>query len=137
MKLILIVLFVAIVVIAWLKFAARPKVAKVDPKELRFSQLDITEQFGDRNRLTKEEWAVTVALNSKMPDPVARGLPSHTAAPDEVYAAAEKLSAIRERFVGLGDGVYCPVCHIANVDPAKLHTPCPKCGRKLLRFGWD
>ncbi len=137
MKTILALTFIAIVAFAWWKFAAKQKVTKVDPKEIRFSQLDITEQFGDQNRLTKEQWIATVALNSKMPDPVSRGLPSPSATPEEIYATAVKLSAMRERFVGLGDGVYCPVCHIANIDHAKLHAPCPKCGRKLLSFGWD
>jgi hypothetical protein len=33
-------------------------------------------------------------------------------------------------------GVYCPVCHIANVDLGRLRTPCPQCGRPLLKFGW-
>src|SRR6185503_14381510 len=125
MKIMLAVVFVAIVTLAYWKFATKPKVTKVDPKEIRFSQLDITERFGDQKRLAKEEWIATIALNSKMPDPVARGLPSRSATPEEVYATAARLSAMRERFVGSGDGVYCPVCHIANVDHAKLHAPCP------------
>lgn len=137
MKIALVITFLAIVALAYWKFATKPKTTKVDPNEIRFSQLDITEQFGDQRRLTKEEWIATVALNSKMPDPVSRGLPPHSATLEEIYAAAAKLSAIRVRFVGSGDGVYCPVCHIANVDHEKLHEPCPKCGRKLLSFGWD
>jgi hypothetical protein len=137
MKIIPACLFVAIMAFLYWKFATKPKVTMVDPQELRFSQLDITEQFGDQNRLTNEDWIATVALNSKTPDPVSRGLPSLSATPDEIYATAAKLSAMREQFVGSGDGVYCPVCHIANVEHAKLHAPCPKCGRKLLSFGWD
>jgi hypothetical protein len=117
--------------------ALNHKPTTVDPKKLRFSQLDITERFGDQNRLTKEEWISTVALNSQMPDPESRGLPARSASADEIYSIGSKLSAIREQFVGSGEGVYCLVCHVANIDHAKLHTPCPKCGRKLLSFGWD
>lgn len=137
MKITLIITFLAIVALAYWKFATKSKTAKVDPNELRYSQLDITEYFGDQSRFTKEEWIATVALNSKMRDPVARGLPPHSATSTEIYTAAAQLSVIRSRFAGLGDGVYCPVCHIANVDYEKLNTPCPKCGRKLLSFGWD
>jgi hypothetical protein len=137
MKITLALLFLAILALVYWRHAAMPKVTKVNPGEMRFSQLDITEQFGDQNRLSKEEWIATVALNSKMPDPESRGLPPHSATVEETYAEAAKLSAMREHFVGSGDGVYCPVCHIANVDHGKLHAPCPKCGRKLLSFGWD
>lgn len=137
MKIVVALVVIAIVALGYWKLSTKPKVTKVDPKELRFSQLDITEQFGDQNRLKKEEWIETVALNSKMPDPESRGLPSRSATSEEVYAMASQMSSIRERFVGSEDGVYCPVCHIANVDHAKLHAPCPKCGRKLLSFGWD
>lgn len=137
MKIAVALVVIAIVALVYWKLSTKPNVTKVDPKELRFSQLDITEQFGDQNRLKKEEWIETVALNSKMPDPESRGLPSRSATSEKVYAMAAQMSSIRERFVGSGDGVYCPVCHIANVDHAKLHAPCPKCGRKLLSFGWD
>ena len=50
---------------------------------------------------------------------------------------ASKLSQVRESIPIPNDGVYCPICHIANIELAKLRTPCPKCGRALLKFGWD
>lgn len=65
------------------------------------------------------------------------GLPPVGADADEVYEVAAKLSALRESFPVRDDGVYCPVCHVANVDLGRLQTPCPRCGRPLLKFGWD
>lgn len=109
----------------------------VDPNELQYSQLDITERFDDRERLKPDEWIQTTALNASIPHPEAHGLPPKDATPEVVYEVAAKLSAIREKIPGLGDGVYCPVCNIAAIDSRKLHTPCPKCSRKLLSFGWD
>jgi hypothetical protein len=102
-----------------------------------FSQLDITETFDDNQRLTPDDWIPTTALNSTMDDPQSMGLPPATAGADDLYRVAAELSAIRESIPGLDDGVYCPICHIANVDLAKLRTPCPQCGRELLTFGWD
>ena len=64
------------------------------------------------------------------------GLPSVHASEEEVYEVASKLSLFRESIPIPNDGVYCPICHIANIDLAKLRTPCPKCGRALLKFGW-
>ena len=56
---------------------------------------------------------------------------------DEIYRVASKLSVLRESIPVPNDGVYCPVCHIANLNLGKLRTPCPQCGRGLLKFGWD
>jgi hypothetical protein len=56
---------------------------------------------------------------------------------DEIYRVASRLSALRESIPIPNDGVYCPVCHIANIDLGRLRTPCPQCGRALLKFGWD
>ena len=50
---------------------------------------------------------------------------------------ASKLSQVRESIPIPNDGVYCPICHIANIELPKLRTPCPKYGRALLKFGWD
>lgn len=107
------------------------------PEQIMFSQLDITEQFDDNQRLGVNEWIETVPLNLRMENPVAMGLPGTGADIDEVYRVADKLSALRESIPIPNDGVYCPVCHIANIDLAKLRTPCPKCSRPLLKFGWD
>lgn len=105
------------------------------PGEISYSQLDITESFDDHLRLQPEEWIATVALNASVPD--GKGLPPADASAEEVYRAAARLSKFRESVSIPSDGVYCPVCHVANTQLGRLHTPCPKCGRKLLRFGWD
>ena len=105
------------------------------PGEISFSQLDITEKFDDHLRLKPEDWISTIPLNKSVPN--GKGLPPTTASDEEVYKAAARLSELREFIAIPSDGVYCPVCHIANVQLAKLRTPCPKCGRALLKFGWD
>ena len=105
--------------------------------QISFSQLDITERFDDNARLKPEEWISTVPLNTTTRDGQAMGLPSVDASEEDVYEVASKLSQLRESIPIPNDGVYCPICHIANIDLAKLRTPCPKCGRALLKFGWD
>jgi hypothetical protein len=105
--------------------------------QISFSQLDITEDFGDDARLEPDDWIATVPLNTMVPNPETSGLPAVGAADDDVFKVASRLSFIREFIGARGDGVYCPVCHIANTQAAKLRTPCPHCGRALLMFGWD
>ncbi len=106
-------------------------------EQFSYSQVDITEGFGDNERLGPEDWISTSPLNSGMDDPESMGLPRLGADPNEVYRVASELSLLRESIPIPTDGVYCPICHIANVDLGKLRTPCPKCGRDLLKFGWD
>ncbi len=108
---------------------------KLPPGEISYSQLDITERFDDHLRLKPDDWIQTVPLNKSVPN--GKGLPPVDAGADDVYKAAERLSRFRESISIPSDGVYCPVCHIANTQLAKLHAPCPKCGRALLKFGWD
>ncbi len=105
------------------------------PGDISYSQLDITERFDDHLRLKPDDWIQTVPLNKSVPN--GKGLPPVDASADEVYTAADRLSKMRESISIHKDGVYCPVCHIANTQLAKLRTPCPKCGRALLKFGWD
>ena len=105
------------------------------PGEISYSQLDITERFDDHLHLKPDDWIATVPLNKSVSS--GKGLPPVSASDDEVYRVAERLSRFRESVAIPNDGVYCPVCHIANIQLAKLHTPCPKCGRPLLKFGWD
>jgi hypothetical protein len=105
------------------------------PGEISYSQLDITERYDDHLHLKPDDWIQTVPLNKSVPN--GKGLPPITASPDEVYKAAERLSKFRESISIPSDGVYCPVCHVANIQLAKLRTPCPKCRRALLKFGWD
>ena len=71
----------------------------------------------------------------EIPAEEAMGLPEIGAVDDEVYEVASRLSLVRESVAG-NDGVYCPICHIANTQTAKLRTPCPQCGRELLSFSW-
>ena len=115
----------------------KPEVQMVPPQQLSFSQIDITERFGDHLSLGPEDWIEITPLNASIPDPQAQGLPPRGAGDDETYVAAERLSKLRESIPIPHDGVYCPVCHIANVTLARLRTPCPKCSRPLLKFGWD
>jgi hypothetical protein len=112
------------------------KIELMDPKTISFSQLDITERFDDNESLHADEWITTTPLNERIEDPESSGLPSRDADSEEVYRVACTLSKLRESIPIPSDGVYCPICHIANVDLAKLGTPCPKCGRELLKFGW-
>ncbi|MEZ5941308.1 MAG: hypothetical protein R3C18_07950 [Planctomycetaceae bacterium] len=113
------------------------KVELVDPKEISFSQLDITRHFDDNLDLSVDDWIDTQPLNATIEEPESAGLPSPQATPEEVYRIASAMSQFRESVPVANDGVYCPICHIANIDLAKLRTPCPQCGRDLLKFGWD
>jgi len=117
--------------------AAKQTTRSLPTDQILFSQLDITEQFGDNERLKPDNWISTVPLNKTTPAGKASGLPPVDATDDQVYEAASRLSRLRESISIPSDGVYCPVCHIANTQLAKLRTPCPKCGRALLKFGWD
>ncbi len=109
----------------------------IPPSQTSYSQLDITETFGDNERLKLEDWVSTVLLNKMTPNGQASGLSPVDASDEEVYAVAARLSQLRESIPIPNDGVYRPICHIANVRLSKLRTPCPKCGRPLLKFGWD
>ena len=102
-----------------------------------FSQADITDGFGDNLRLAPDKWVATIPLNKNVPEPQRRGLPAIKATADDVYQIASRMSEARESLPLPNDGVYCPVCHIANNQLSRLRTPCPKCGRPLLKFGWD
>lgn len=115
----------------------KPKTQMMPPGQISYSQLDITETFGDNKRLKPEDWISTVPLSKMTPNGQASGLPPANANDQEIYAVAAGMSQIRESIPIPSDGVYCPVCHIANTQLAKLRTPCPKCGRPLLKFGWD
>jgi hypothetical protein len=107
-----------------------------------YTQVDMTDGFGDVERLGPDDWIKTIPLNrylaDSVPDPQEWGLPPLGAGDEETYTIAARLSGLREMIPALArDGVYCPICHIANKQREKLHTPCPMCGRPLLQFGWD
>jgi hypothetical protein len=104
---------------------------------IRYMQVDITERFDDDLGLEPDDWIETTTLNRDDPDPESVGLPPLGADDEEVYRIAAAMSVIRQRVPPqYRDGVYCPICHIANIDRGKVRTPCPKCGRELLQFGW-
>jgi hypothetical protein len=121
----------------WLTMWPFSKKQKAPVEAMSYSQVDITETFGDDQRLGSDEWIATTPLNASTKNPESMGLPPKGADADEVYRVASKLSELRESIRIPNDGVYCPVCHIANVDLGRLRKPCPKCGRALLKFGWD
>ena len=113
------------------------RVQSASPGEIRFTQLDITDDFGPPAGASRDTWIDTVAINTRTDAGGKSGLPPADATEDEVYEAAPRMSAIREEIGVEGDGVYCPACHIANIDYARLGEPCPRCSRGLLAFGWD
>lgn len=113
------------------------KKTSVHQNPISYSQVDITERFDDNQNTGSDEWIKTVPLNLTTKNPESVGLPSIDSSPKKIYGMAKKLSSLREQANIPTDGVYCPVCHIANKELASPHTPCPKCGRELLKFGWD
>ena len=115
---------------------SRKKAEAAPEPPMQYSQVDITERWGDNKRLGSDDWIQTFAANTLVPNPESMGLPTPGADAETVYRIASKMSLGRERFPQLDDGVYCPICHIANVQIAKLRKPCPKCERPLLKFGW-
>jgi len=117
-------------------FKKKPAPEHVPTEMISFSQVDTTEGYADNEALQENDWIATTPLNAQMPDGESMGLPPQRASDDAVYAIADRLSELRESLPMPGDGVYCPICHIANINLARLRTPCPKCGRALLKFGW-
>lgn len=117
-------------------FRKKGKMEYLDPGELNFTQLDFTERFGDHLSLGKSEWIQTIPMNEIIERKNLSNLPLPGTNNEEVYKTASQLSEIRERFHMPDDGVYCPICHIANVNIENLGTPCPRCDRPLLAFGW-
>lgn len=113
------------------------KFEAIATEAISFSQLDITERFDDNLSLGAADWIRTSPLNATITNPESSGLPPPDADAEAVYRVASKLSELRESIPIPNDGVYCPICHIANIDLGKLRTPCPQCGRELLKFGWD
>jgi len=58
--------------------------------EISYSQLDITESFGDNLRLKPEDWIETIPLNKMTPN--GRDLPPVDASEETVYEFASRLS---------------------------------------------
>lgn len=118
-------------------FKKKEKIEYLDPSTLNYTQVDITEYFGQNLSLSPEEWVPTIPMNERLGHDNNGNLPALGSSDHEIYRIASDLSEIREQFHVADDGVYCPVCHIANVDIAQLGKECPKCSRPLLAFGWS
>ena len=82
------------------------RVELVDPEEIGFTKLDITEEIGRPTELSRDDWIKTDPINSHAGAEGARGLLSAIAYDAAVYGAAVKLSGIREDIGVEGDGVY-------------------------------
>ena len=119
------------------KKKAEPATQVAPIKQILYSQVDITENFGDNEKFKPDDWIQTIPLNISTKDGKSRGLPAINASMDEVYSIAVKMSEMRASISIPNDGVYCPICHIANIQLSKLHAPRPTCNRPLLKFGWD
>lgn len=117
-------------------FKKKHKPLTIDPMQISYTQVDITERFDDRERAGGSNWIETTPLSNNNEGGTTSGLPSGDATDDKIYHIAQGMSAMRESFGGLDDGVYCPICHIANANYSQIGTPCPRCGRLLLAFGW-
>ena len=72
------------------------KKGKAPVDAMYYSQVDITEAFGDDQRLGPDEWIATTPLNATTKNPESMGLPPGGAGADEVYRVASKLSELRE-----------------------------------------
>jgi hypothetical protein len=117
-------------------FKKKAKIEQVDPSTLNYTQVDITEYFDQNLSLSKDEWVPTIPINVMLGHDNHGNLPAMNAGDHEIYRIAMSLSEIREEFQVADDGVYCPVCHLANIDIGNLGKECPKCARPLLAFGW-
>ncbi|MEQ1643384.1 MAG: hypothetical protein ABL959_08095 [Pyrinomonadaceae bacterium] len=118
-------------------FKKKEKVEIVDPSTLSYTQVDITREFDQNLSLTNEDWVDTMPINEFLGNDNNGNIPALGAIDHEIYRVALSLSEIREEFHVPGDGVYCPICHLANTDITKLGEACPKCERPLLAFGWN
>ena len=118
-------------------FRKKSAVVSVPVNHLSFSQTDATERLGANLSLGPNDWIETVPLNAVVASPESMGLPPLGATAEQTYQVAERFSRVRESFAIRSDGVYCPICHIANTQLSLLRRPCPRCGRELLRFDWN
>ena len=118
-------------------FGKKKEVEHLDPSTLNFTQVDFTEYFDQNLSLSPEEWMPTMPMNKMVGHDNGGNLPAIDASDHEIYRIALSLSEIREQFQVPDDGVYCPICHIANIDISNLGKECPKCERPLLAFGWS
>jgi hypothetical protein len=70
----------------------KPMTQKMSRNQISYSQLDITEKFGDDAQLKPEDWIPTMPLNNLTSRGQASGLPPIDASDEEVYTVAEKMS---------------------------------------------
>lgn len=82
--------------------AAQPE--PLPPGPISYSQLDITERFGDNLGLAQDEWIATIPLNSMTQDPESVGLPlSAPADPARLSGRAAYTSASAVDLPCVGD----------------------------------
>jgi hypothetical protein len=113
----------------------------VDLREVSFTQTDVTKSSVNSLSLGPSDWIETTPINASVPEKQRpRGLPPLDATEDQIYRIADCGSRLRESIRRSdqlsGDGVYCPICHMANTQLSLLRKPCPRCGRELLLFDW-
>ena len=116
-------------------------VVALDPRDLSFLQTDVTKSSEDNRSPGPNDWIETTPINASVPEAQRpRGLPPLDATEDQIYQIADRGSRLRESLRRSdqlsSDGVYCPICHIANTQLSLLRKPCPRCGRELLLFDW-
>jgi len=68
MKLTLIIIGLAAATVCFLLTRKKP-LQQMDPKNISYSQTDITERFDDNLRLKPDEWIATTAINANIKDP--------------------------------------------------------------------
>jgi hypothetical protein len=122
-------------------FERLASVVALDLRDLSFAQTDVTKSSGDNRSPGPNDWIETTPINASVPEAQRpRGLPALDATEDQIYEIAERGSRLRESLRRSdqlsSDGVYCPICHIANTQLSLLRKPCPRCGRELLLFDW-
>jgi len=102
-----------------------------------YGQLDVIEPERDV-KMTSSDWVQTVPIIVNDDYRETLGYAHKDDSPEEVYERAMMLSMVRNQHIkDDSDGVYCPLCHIANIELSKQGDPCPQCERPLLRFGWN
>jgi hypothetical protein len=122
--------------VTFLTFKTKKKIERIDLSKVSFTQVDFTESFGDNLKLKPEDWITTIPINSNCPNTESMGLPPLDANSDQVYVIAEYLSLLRGQITGLNDGVYCPICHMANNEIKKLHEFISNCFEVEVKAGY-
>ena len=92
----------------------------ITPEAISFSQVDMTDRFGDNLALQPNDWIETAPLNARIKNPKSMGLPPSGATEEDAYRVADRPSRLRESMHIANDGGYCPICHITNTQLSLL-----------------